>query len=165
MEQCPCGTGLAYTNCCEPIIKGQRPAETAEALMRARYSAYVKVETDFIFESTHAKHREGYDHIGTKEWAENAEWQGLEIIAATDGGSADTTGEVEFIARFSEKGEPRVHHELGLFKKENETWFFTDGKAVTKKPVVRTAPKIGRNDPCICGSGQKFKKCCIDKTD
>lgn len=165
MEQCPCGTGLAYTNCCEPIIKGQRPAETAEALMRARYSAYVKVETDFIFESTHAKHREGYDHIGTKEWAENAEWQGLEIIAATDGGSADTTGEVEFIARFSEKGEPRVHHELGLFKKENETWFFTDGKAVTKKPVVRTAPKIGRNDPCICGSGQKFKKCCIDKAD
>jgi len=165
MEQCPCGTGLAYTDCCEPIIKGQRPAETAEALMRARYSAYVKVETDFIFESTHAKHRDGYDHIGTKEWAENAEWQGLEIIAATDGGSADTTGEVEFIARFSEKGEPRVHHELGLFKKENETWFFTDGKAVTKKPVVRSAPKIGRNDPCICGSGQKFKKCCIDKTD
>jgi SEC-C motif-containing protein len=165
MEQCPCGTGLAYTDCCEPIIKGQRPAETAEALMRARYSAYVKVETDFIFESTHAKHRDGYDHIGTKEWAENAEWQGLEIIAATHGGSADTTGEVEFIARFSEKGEPRVHHELGLFKKENETWFFTDGKAVTRKPVVRTAPKIGRNDPCICGSGQKFKKCCIDKAD
>lgn len=25
--------------------------------------------------------------------------------------------------------------------------------------------KIGRNDPCICGSGQKFKKCCIDKIE
>jgi SEC-C motif domain protein len=77
MELCPCGTGLAYSECCEPIIKGQRPAGTAEALMRSRYSAYVKVETDYIFESTHPKHREGYDHIGTKEWAEKAEWHGL----------------------------------------------------------------------------------------
>ena len=25
--------------------------------------------------------------------------------------------------------------------------------------------KIGRNDPCPCGSGLKYKKCCIDKTD
>jgi uncharacterized protein YecA (UPF0149 family) len=28
------------------------------------------------------------------------------------------------------------------------------------KPIERTSPKIGRNDPCICGSGQKYKKCC-----
>jgi hypothetical protein len=27
-------------------------------------------------------------------------------------------------------------------------------------PVVRSSPKIGRNDPCPCGSGKKFKKCC-----
>jgi uncharacterized protein YecA (UPF0149 family) len=25
---------------------------------------------------------------------------------------------------------------------------------------VRPSPKLGRNDPCSCGSGQKFKKCC-----
>ncbi len=31
---------------------------------------------------------------------------------------------------------------------------------VTAKPVVRTSPKIGRNDPCPCGSGLKYKKCC-----
>ncbi|WP_027185890.1 preprotein translocase subunit SecA [Desulfovibrio inopinatus] len=29
-----------------------------------------------------------------------------------------------------------------------------------KKPVKREAPKVGRNDPCPCGSGKKFKKCC-----
>ena len=29
-----------------------------------------------------------------------------------------------------------------------------------QKPVVRPGPKIGRNDPCPCGSGRKFKKCC-----
>lgn len=28
------------------------------------------------------------------------------------------------------------------------------------KPIVRDAPKVGRNDPCTCGSQKKFKKCC-----
>lgn len=162
MEQCACGTGLAYAECCQPIIKGQRPAETAEALMRARYAAYVNVETDFIFESTHAKHREGYDHDGTRTWAANSEWLGLQIISTKDGGKDDNTGEVEFIARWKEKGEEKVHHERALFKKEKSRWFFTDGLPVTaapQQPIVR-GPKIGRNDPCTCGSGQKYKKCC-----
>ena len=160
MEQCPCGTGIAYADCCQPIIKGTRPAETAEALMRSRYAAYVKVETDYLLETTHPKHREGYDVEGTREWAENAQWQGLEIISVKGGGKGDATGEVEFIARFSEKGEAKVHHELALFKKEKDAWLFTDGKAVTQQPIVRSSPKLGRNDPCSCGSGQKFKKCC-----
>jgi len=33
-------------------------------------------------------------------------------------------------------------------------------KAGKKKPVRRATPKVGRNDPCPCGSGKKFKKCC-----
>lgn len=28
------------------------------------------------------------------------------------------------------------------------------------KPIVRDAPKVGRNDPCTCGSQKKYKKCC-----
>ncbi|MBO7622282.1 MAG: SEC-C domain-containing protein [Victivallales bacterium] len=28
------------------------------------------------------------------------------------------------------------------------------------KPIVREEPKVGRNDPCPCGSGKKYKKCC-----
>ena len=159
MEQCPCGTGLSYGECCLPIIRGERPAGTAEELMRSRYSAYVKVETDYIRETTHPKHRDGYDEAGTREWAESAEWQGLEIISVRNGGSEDATGEVEFIARFKEKGEPREHHERALFKREPNGWLFTDGKAVKPQPVVK-GEKIGRNDPCSCGSGQKYKKCC-----
>ena len=84
-------------------------------------------------------------------------------VEVIEGGPDDSTGEIEFIARFSEKGEPRVHHEVGQFKKDKGIWYFTDGKAAGQRPVVRTAPKIGRNDPCHCGSGQKYKKCCIDK--
>jgi len=30
-------------------------------------------------------------------------------------------------------------------------------------PFVRDEPKIGRNDPCPCGSGKKYKKCCLNK--
>ena len=29
------------------------------------------------------------------------------------------------------------------------------------QPIVRQTPKVGRNDPCPCGSGKKFKKCCL----
>jgi preprotein translocase subunit SecA len=33
-------------------------------------------------------------------------------------------------------------------------------EAVAKAKPVRTGPKVGRNDPCPCGSGKKFKQCC-----
>jgi SEC-C motif-containing protein len=126
--------------------------------MRARYSAYVGAKMDFVFETTHPDHRQDYDHAGTKEWAESSEWLGLEIVETKMGGPKDTAGEVEFIARFKEKGVPREHHENAQFKKENGQWFFTDGAMVKQKPII--VSKIGRNDPCTCGSGFKYKKCC-----
>lgn len=158
MNSCPCGSGKVFSACCEPIIKGTRAADTVEQLMRARYTAYVNAEMDFLFTSTHPGHRKEYDHAGTKEWAENSEWLGLEIIDTTKGGPDDSDGEVEFIARFKEKGLSRSHHECAQFKREKGVWYFTDGRLVKPRPV--TVSKIGRNDPCSCGSGLKFKKCC-----
>lgn len=159
MNSCPCGSGAPYADCCEPIITGARPAETAEQLMRARYCAYVLVQTDFLFETTHPDHRQGYDQKGTKEWAESAEWEGLEIVGSRKGAAGDSDGEVEFIARFRLKEVLREHHELAGFKKEKGVWFFTEGAMVKPKPLVST--KIGRNEPCPCGSGAKYKKCCL----
>lgn len=158
MTICPCGSGNPYSECCEQIISGGQPAKTAEQLMRARYSAYVFADMDFIFESTHPDHCQGYDHAGTKEWAETADWQGLEIVDSKKGGADDSVGEVEFIARFIEKGEKREHHEAGQFKRKDGRWYFTEGRMVRPKPL--TVSKVGRNDPCICGSGLKYKKCC-----
>jgi SEC-C motif-containing protein len=126
--------------------------------MRARYSAYVYVDIDFIFNSTHPDHRKNYDHEGTRAWAENSDWQGLEIVATDKGGDGDQTGEVEFIARFREKGVLRSHHERAMFKKEDGRWYFTEGEMAKPRPIQ--ANKIGRNDPCSCGSGAKYKKCC-----
>jgi len=158
MNSCPCGSSNDYTDCCEPIITGKKTASTAEQMMRARYSAHVKVDVDFIFNSTHPDHREGYDHKGTKAWAENAEWHGLEIVETTAGGPKDDEGEVEFIARFRDKGAIRTHHERGQFQRKGKKWLFTEGEMVKSQPISVT--KIGRNDPCSCGSGKKYKKCC-----
>jgi len=36
-------------------------------------------------------------------------------------------------------------------------------RAILAREPARAAPKIGRNDPCPCGSGKKFKKCCVDQ--
>lgn len=158
MSNCYCGSGLSYSECCEPVISGAQPATTAEQLMRARYSAYVNVKMDFVFETTHPDHRQNYDHDGTREWAESSEWLGLEIVRTTKGGQEDSGGEVEFIARFREKDAPREHHENAEFEKDNGKWYFTEGVMVKSRPI--TVNKIGRNDPCSCGSGIKYKKCC-----
>lgn len=156
-EKCPCGSTLAYEKCCEPLIKGASQATTAEILMRSRYSAYVNAEIDYLYATTHPDHRKGYDHEGTRKWAESSQWLGLEIVTSR-GGEGDSLGEVEFIARFSDEGVETAHHELGKFKKLDGNWYFTEGKMVTSKPLISN--KIGRNDPCPCGSGSKYKKCC-----
>jgi SEC-C motif domain protein len=158
MDSCPCGSGNEYEGCCEPIISGKKTAETAEQLMRARYAAHVKAEIDFLFDSTHPDHQEGYDHKGTRTWAEDSEWHGLEILHTVQGGPGDEEGEVEFIARFRDKDGVRSHHERGQFKRKGKKWLFTDGIMVKAQPL--NSSKVGRNDPCSCGSGKKYKKCC-----
>lgn len=157
VEQCPCNSGAAYAECCEPLIRGMELAATAKKLMRSRYSAYVKAEIDYLYETTHPDHRKGYDHEGTRQWAENSQWDGLEIVSSR-GGEGDTLGEVEFIATYRDGETTHSHHELGKFRKLDGRWLFVDGRMVGQKPIVST--KVGRNEPCPCGSGTKYKKCC-----
>jgi len=159
MDTCPCGSNLSYEECCLPVIKGERIAETPEQVMRSRYSAYVRKEIDYLFTSLHPGHRSDFDKKSTLAWAESAEWHKLDILESS-GGPEDEEGRVEFVASYTDKGGRKEHHELATFKKDAGTWYFLNGKTVTHKPVVRSAPKTGRNDPCTCGSGKKFKKCC-----
>ncbi len=160
MNKCPCGSDIIYADCCEPVIKGKISAETAEQLMRARFSAYAKVETDFLLKSLHPDHRKDHNDDQTRDWAANSIWEGLEIVNTENGGKDDASGTVEFIAYYTAKGEKNRHHERASFIKHDDTWYFTDGVAVPPKQFVRTSPKIGRNDPCPCNSGKKYKKCC-----
>jgi len=160
MDQCPCGSKLPYAECCGPLIAGAQLATTAKQLMRSRYSAYVKKEMDYLLSSLHPDHRADYDEKSSRAWAEHAQWHGFEILKISAGGPDDREGEVEFSASFTEKGIRQEHHERSSFRKVEGRWYFTAGKLLPPKQVVRSTPKAGRNDPCPCGSGKKFKKCC-----
>jgi SEC-C motif-containing protein len=160
METCLCGTDLAYEDCCEPLIKGTRTAITAEELMRSRYTAYAKTEVDYLLQTTHPSKREHYDERRVRNWSRNSEWQKLEIIETKSGGPDDDAGQVEFVAHYRVKGVKKHHHELAQFEKVDGQWYFEDGQAPKLAQYVRPGPKIGRNDPCPCGSGKKHKRCC-----
>lgn len=160
MDLCPCGSNVSYAECCQPLIKAKQRALTAEQLMRSRYSAYVKKELGYILTSLHPEHRSDYDEKSTRAWAEGATWHSFEIVKAMRGGAEDVEGQVEFVVTYTEAGTKKEHHELSSFKKSDGTWYFTTGKPLLAKQVVRVAPKTGRNDPCPCGSGNKYKKCC-----
>ena len=157
---CPCGSGAAYAACCEPFVTGDRAAETAEQLMRARYTAYTLVEMDFIAASLHPDARVDHDPENAREWAENSEWHGLQILATAGGGPGDETGTVEFSASYTYDDDTQLYHEIAEFARVDGVWYFREGRRGSRKPVVRDEPKVGRNDPCPCGSGRKFKRCC-----
>ena len=45
-------------------------------------------------------------------------------------------------------------------RRQQEMVFSGGGESVKKKPQTRSGGKVGRNAPCPCGSGKKYKKCC-----
>jgi len=160
MELCPCGSNNQYDQCCFPIINGKVKAKTAEQLMRSRYSAHVKHEIDYILKSYHPDKQKDFDRKSTQKFATKSTWLGLEIKETIDGGINDISGKVEFIARFKANNTTQFMHERSSFQKIAGTWYYVDGKSIPDKPVVRSTQKLGRNDPCSCGSGKKYKKCC-----
>lgn len=151
---CFCGSLADFTQCCSPIISGEIKAETAEQLMRARYSAYVEGDVDFLHDSLHPQSRENFDFEATQTWAETSEWTGLTILDVKAGLQSDKVGSVDFTAIYINKdGKEHQHSERSQFKRYKDEWYFCDGQSIVPQ-------KVGRNDPCICGSGKKSKKCC-----
>jgi SEC-C motif domain protein len=171
---CPCGNKQTYQECCEPFILGKSLPETAEQLMRSRYSAYTVVALDYLRDSLAPEGRKDFDAAATRKWAESTKWKKLSILSTKKGTSNDSKGTVEFCAFFETNGDDLQLHEVAEFRKEKDGhWVYVDGDAHThpanenveeshSKPetFVRTEAKVGRNDPCSCGSGKKFKKCC-----
>ena len=157
---CPCGSNQTYQSCCGTFHAGAKP-ETAEQLMRSRYSAYVAGKIPYIGETNDPETGGDFDAESAETWSKESKWLGLEIVATKDGKAGDQRGEVEFIARYHADGQDHEHHEVSLFRYDplEQRWFYRDGKTI-RMPERRTEPKVGRNDPCSCGSGKKFKKCC-----
>ncbi len=169
---CPCGSLKQYEECCGPLISGSKMPETAEQLMRSRYTAFVRAEINYIRKTLSPEGAKDFDEAGARTWATESKWKGLKILSTEQGTASDTKGVVEFVATYEHDGHVLEHHEVSKFRKTAKgQWLYVDGDAHVHEEgqghhhhaapvtVVRESPKIGRNDPCPCGSGKKYKKC------
>ena len=159
-DACPCGSGKKFGECCSPLLTGSAKAKTAEALMRARYTAYVVHNIDFIINTCESGEKIAeIDRKATEDWSRKSEWHGLKVLRTEKGQENDEEGVVEFEAIYTQKNIRDVHHETAGFKKVNGEWLYSEG-IIRPTTVVRETKKIGRNEPCPCGSGKKYKNCC-----
>ena len=155
---CPCGSGAGFAACCDPVIKGERDSQTAEELMRARYTAFATGAVDFIVASTHSRTKSEIDVPFIREWSLNSAWRGLQIFETKS--VNENKAFVSFEAQYTKDGKDQNHREKAVFEREDDSWRFVTGDEL-KNPTVRyEAPRPGRNEPCPCGSGKKYKKCC-----
>jgi SEC-C motif-containing protein len=169
---CPCGSELEYGHCCGPYLGGEKNPSTAEALMRSRYTAYTRGDIDYIANTLATEKRGAFDRAAATVWATQAKWLGLDIHFVEGGRPGDAEGVVAFVATYEQNGKTVAHHEVSQFRRsEHGAWLFVSGdtseRPAEQQPCTsarqgarRSATKVGRNDPCPCGSGKKYKKCC-----
>ncbi len=127
--KCPCKSDKTYENCCKPYHDGKKP-ETAEKLMRSRYSAYALGKTDYIIKTTHPMNKSFKKDI--KEWKKeinhfikNTDFKGLEILEEIDDNNIST---VTFVAYLKSHGKDASFKEKSYFEKIGEDWLYKEGK-------------------------------------
>ena len=143
---------------------GQKFADTASQLMRARYAAFVLQHVEYIVATTAPFQQPLLDTQAISDWAQQTDWAGLEVINHL-AKLGKRHAQVEFKAYFhlpdssvldlallDSKG---VHHELSTFVNipthGTSRWYFLDPTVVMS---------VTQKQPCPCGSGEKYKRCC-----
>ena len=111
---CPCGSGTAYDACCGRLHRGAAQAETAEELMRSRYSAYAVGDLDHVFRTWHPRTRPA-----DLEPDPTLTWTGLRILGAGE-------DRVEFVASYERGGVPGERHEHSRFERRGGRWVYVD---------------------------------------
>ncbi len=147
---CPCQSGASYGECCLPYHRGERHAPTAEALMRSRYSAFAVGDEDYLLASWHPATRPGRCTLEPRQ-----RWTGLTIESTRAGRSGMRWGWVCFEARYEQEGVEGRLRECSRFECIDGRWYYRDGEIAGQAPRA-----VGRNAPCPCGSGRKYKRCC-----
>ena len=127
-NQCPFGSGVSYQNCCEPIISGKKNAETAQKLMRSRYTAFTQANTDYLMLSHSVKTRPIKERKSIEKWAKSVNWMGLTILQTQAGDAGDEIDYVEFRALYLENGNVEQIHEKSLFEREKGKWVYVSGE-------------------------------------
>lgn len=125
---CPCFSGAPYKECCKPRHDGTRPAETPEALMRSRYSAFALGLGEYLVDTLASDHedRRAPREALVRELSrvkDRQRFMGLRIVEAKD-------DEVLFVARVFEKGKDRSFSERSTFVREDGAWKYASGTFV-----------------------------------
>mgnify|MGYP000392149111 FL=1 len=126
-ENCPCGSGRTFDLCCGPYLAGDALPQTAEALMRSRYSAYVRQQIPYLKETLWPKYQPEFDPAATGRWAAESHWTGLAVLETGKGAAKDREGTVLFEARYLAGGKLHIHRELSLFRKKAGRWYYVEG--------------------------------------
>ena len=146
---CPCGQG-DYQHCCQPLHIGQANAESASQLMRSRYSAFALQQIDYIVQTTALGQQASLDVGAIADWSKSNQWLKLEVLNSNE--KLDKNhAQVEFKAHYHDGKQTQIHHEISHFVQHQARWYFLD-------PTTGQQPTM--KQPCICGSGKKFKQCC-----
>ena len=146
---CPCGSAQ-YSQCCQPLHLGQKKAQTAEQLMKSRYSAFAKQEIAYIVATTALGQQQALDVEAIAEWSKSNQWLKLDVVQVKE--KLDKNhAQVEFKAHFHDGQQTQIHHEVSHFVYHVGQWYFLD---------PTTDQQVTMKQPCICGSTKKFKQCC-----
>jgi len=122
MSDCPCGSGDGYDVCCGALHAGRRPAPTAEALMRSRYTAFAVRDAAYLLATWHPSNRPDVLDLD-----DDVTWRRLEIVRTDAGGPWDEEGLVEFVAHYAEPAGRGRLHETSRFVREDGRWLYVDG--------------------------------------
>ncbi|MEC4116535.1 YchJ family protein [Myroides phaeus] len=120
-DKCYCGSDLTFDLCCQPFLDNKAIPDSAEKLMRSRYSAYVVANARYIIDTTHPKTRHFHSRKAILQWSKENTWDKLEIILSE-------ANRVVFKAYFKDSGEKRqIHYENSLFEKLGDKWYYVSG--------------------------------------
>lgn len=138
---CPCSPEKDYAQCCEPFHHKTAIPETAEQLMRSRYSAYALAGTEPLLvhylAETHDPRtfRQGEAEIKAMQaWAEVVSFTQLQVLSTFAGRAQDKVGKVTFAAHYERlddpelKGKPQVLAECSRFRRYRGKWVYVDGE-------------------------------------
>lgn len=130
---CPCGAGALYAECCQPIHLGTTAAAAPVDCMRARYSALVMSQVEYLWSTLHSQHedrvREKAAYLQALQQATRTHrYRKLQVLD-TAGPDDSGVAQVLFHAQVSWGKLDRSFVELSTFVQEDGTWRYITGTA------------------------------------
>ncbi|MEE2025177.1 YchJ family protein [Alkalimonas mucilaginosa] len=151
---CYCGSGLPFSACCQPYLSNQQQPENCEQLMRSRYSAFCLQHLTYLHQTCSHELQAEQAPEQMREFVAQVHFTRLQILPLPAMASIEDEGHVHFQVWYLQGNQLHSFRELSRFSRQQGRWLYQSG-TLAELP----AQKVGRNDPCPCGSGRKFKSC------